>query len=216
MSSRQQPRRVARELALLSLSQLKSAPEQLERQDFNALVLAAVRALRSEAQEFLETAAGEVNRANERLLSSETRSANADSARAMLQEALGLTQGAINRLGSALDWPETLQLAGQTDVREFALELIAAVHRRRSEIDQILEAALVDWQLSRLPRLDLDILRLAVAEIYFLEVPQKVAINEAVELAKRYSDDEGSRFINGVLRRVSNQRGNAPAPLPKP
>jgi N utilization substance protein B len=55
-------------------------------------------------------------------------------------------------------------------------------------------------------------LRIAVAEISFLGLPTRVAINEAVELAKRYSDDEGHRFINGVLRRVTD-RINAEARL---
>ncbi|NEO00992.1 MAG: transcription antitermination factor NusB, partial [Moorea sp. SIO3I7] len=59
------------------------------------------------------------------------------------------------------------------------------------------------WQLKRLPRIDRDILRMAVAEISFLGIPDRVAINEAVELAKRYSDEEGHRFINGVLRRAN-------------
>ncbi len=75
----------------------------------------------------------------------------------------------------------------------------------RTQIDQLLQESLVDWQLTRLARIDRDILRIAVTEILFLEVPDRVAINEAVELAKRYSSDEGHRFINGVLRRVTNQ-----------
>ncbi|MEO1068445.1 MAG: transcription antitermination protein NusB, partial [Cyanobacteria bacterium J06638_6] len=57
----------------------------------------------------------------------------------------------------------------------------------------------------RLPRIDRDILRLAVVEMNYLGTPDRVAINEAVELAKRYSDDDGFRFINGVLRRVVNR-----------
>jgi N utilization substance protein B len=48
-----------------------------------------------------------------------------------------------------------------------------------------------------------------VAEMLYLDIPQKVAINEAIELAKRYSDDEGYRFINGVLRRVTNKLNEA-------
>jgi N utilization substance protein B len=203
MSIRQQPRRVARELALLSLSQIRNNAPPPE--NISSLLVAAVRTLRGEVQEGLEAAAAEVNRSHERLLGSEIRSTSLDSAKAMIQEALTLTQGAINRLAIALELPETLQLAGQEEVRAFALALIGAVQRRRPEIDQTLTNAMVDWQLSRLPRIDLDILRLAVAEIMFLEVPQKVAINEAIELAKRYSDEEGYRFINGVLRRVTNQ-----------
>jgi N utilization substance protein B len=128
----------------------------------------------------------------------------------MIREALELAQTAINRLASAVDFPEMMQLASQYEVRQYAIELIGTVQRRGAEIDQTLERAMVDWQLKRLPRIDRDILRMALAEMMFLEIPQKVAINEAVELAKRYSDDEGYRFINGVLRRVSNQLAESP------
>lgn len=214
MSLRQQPRRIARELALLSLSQIKNNPEKLDKEDANSLVLAAIRTLTTEIHDILETASAEVNRSNERILSSETRATSVDGAKAMIREAIELTQTAINRMAIAIELPETIQLASQYEVREYTLELIAAVHRRRQEIDQQLEQALVDWQLNRLPKIDQDILRLALAEIMFLEVPQKVAINEAIELAKRYSDDEGHRFINGVLRRVSNQLPNISSSLP--
>jgi N utilization substance protein B len=104
-----------------------------------------------------------------------------------------------------IDFPEIVQLSSQYEVREYALELIGTVYRRRAEIEQELTGALVDWQLHRLPRIDRDILQIAVAEMLYLDIPQKVAINEAIELAKRYSDDEGYRFINGVLRRVTNK-----------
>lgn len=212
MSPRQQPRRIARELALLSLSQIKNNPEKLEKEDANSLVLAAIRTLTSEIHEILETASDEVSRSNERLFSSEIRANSLDGAKAMIKEAIDMTQTAINRLAIAVELPETIQLASQYEVREYTLELIGTVHRRRQEIDQQLERSLVDWQLNRLPKIDQDILRLALAELMFLQVPQKVAINEAIELAKRYSDDEGHRFINGVLRRVSNQLSNKPTP----
>jgi N utilization substance protein B len=97
-------------------------------------------------------------------------------------------------------------------VREYTLELIETVYRRRLEIDQQLESVLVDWQLSRLPKIDRDILRIAAAEIIFLNVPCKVSINEAVEMAKRYSDDDGYRFINGVLRRLTEHLRKSMSP----
>lgn len=200
-----QPRRIARELALLSLSQLPNVPEQLDSQQIMNLVLAAVRTLTSEIQEALETAAAELKRGSDRLLSSETRATDVRSARAMVVDAIELTEKAINHLGTAVEIPETLQLANQQEVRSFALEILTTISRRQQEIDQTLTDALEDWQLNRLPRIDRDILRIAVAEISFLGVPQRVAINEAVELAKRYSDDEGHRFINGVLRRVTDR-----------
>jgi len=209
MSPRQQPRRIARELALLSLSQIKGNPENLEQQTLNDLILVAVRTLTLEIQETLETAAAEISRGNERILSSDTKATNLKSAQTMVKEAISLTHNAINRLGTVIDFPEIVQLSSQYEVREYALELIGTVYRRRGEIEQELTGALVDWQLHRLPRIDRDILQIAVAEMLYLDIPQKVAINEAIELAKRYSDDEGYRFINGVLRRVTNKLNEA-------
>jgi transcription antitermination protein NusB len=85
------------------------------------------------------------------------------------------------------------------------MQVISAVNANMPAIDKLLTQSLVDWQLNRLARIDRDILRIAVAEILYLGVPDKVAINEAVELAKRYSGEDGYRFINGVLRRVTDQ-----------
>lgn len=201
-----EPRRIARELALLSVSQLPANPERLATQQLSGMVLAAIRTLSSEAQEALETAAAELKRSSDRLLSSETRASDVQSARAMVSDAIELSQAAINRMGSAVSLPEFIHLSNQQEVRAYALEILSTVSRKRTEIDEILEQALLDWQLNRLPRIDRDILRIAVAEIEFLGLPERVAINEAVELAKRYSDEEGHRFINGVLRRVTDQR----------
>ncbi|MBD2073022.1 transcription antitermination protein NusB [Phormidium sp. FACHB-592] len=200
-----QARRIARELALLSVSQLPSNPERLEMQQLQNVVVAAVRTLTSEAQDALETASAELQQGSARLLTSETRAVDVESARAMVNEAIALTQTAINRLGVAMDVPEFIQLANQQDVRHYALEIISKLKANREQIDQILSTALVDWQLSRLAWIDRDILRIAVTEIVFLGIPDRVAANEAVELAKRYSGEDGHRFINGVLRRVVEQ-----------
>ena len=209
-----QPRRIARELALLSLSQLPSSAEKLETQQLSNLLLAAVRTLTSEVQDTLSTAAAELQRANDRLLTSETRAVDLKTARAMVGEGIELTQTAINRVGTAIELPELIQLANQKDfdVRSYALQVVSIVNTRRNEIDAQLTKALVDWQVNRLARIDRDLLRIAVAEIVFLGVPNSVAINEAVELAKRYSGDEGHRFINGVLRRVTEQLKQAAQP----
>lgn len=184
---------------------MPAASEKLETQQINNLILAAVRTLTGEIQEALETAAAELKRGSERLLSSETRTTEVQSAKAMVLDAIALTQKAINRLGTAVEIPEVIQLANQQEVRNYALEILKTINRRQTEIDSILTDALQDWQLNRLARIDRDILRISVVEISFLGVPDRVAINEAVELAKRYSDEEGHRFINGVLRRVTDR-----------
>ncbi len=200
-----QPRQISRELALLSLSQLPSSPEKLAGQQLSSVMLAAIRTLRGEVSEALETAAAELKRGSSTLLNSEIRAPDVESARAMVREAMELTQTAINQLGIAVELPEFILLANQQEVRAYTMEIITTVNQRRTEIDLILEEALLDWQLNRLPRIDRDILRIAVAEMVFLGLPEKVAINEAVDLAKRYSDEEGRRFINGVLRRVTDR-----------
>jgi transcription antitermination protein NusB len=198
-------RRIARELALLSISQLPSKPERIEAQQLQDVVLAAIRTLTTEVRETLETASAELDRGSERLLSSQTRAADIQSSRAMVEEAMELAKNAINRIGISVELPEFVQLANQQEVRDYVIEVLTQVQKSRKEIDEILETSMVDWQVHRLVRIDQDILRIAIAEMWFLKIPTQVAINEAVELAKRYSGEDGHRFINGVLRRVSQE-----------
>ncbi|HEY9769706.1 MAG TPA: transcription antitermination factor NusB [Coleofasciculaceae cyanobacterium] len=205
MALRKQPRSIARELALLSISQIKTKKGKLAQEDLDSLVLAAIRTLTIEVQDNLEAASAEIKRGEERILNSETRASDLNSARVMIQEALSVSQTAVNRLGIAVEFPEFLQLTNQEQVRQYATEIIATVNEYRQEIEAAIENVLVAWQLSRLAKIDRDILRIAVAEIIYLEVPERVAINESVELAKRYSDEDGFRFINGVLRRLSDR-----------
>ncbi|WP_293155507.1 MULTISPECIES: transcription antitermination factor NusB [unclassified Microcoleus] len=195
-------RETSRELALLGISQLPVNPELLEAKKLQDVLLAAIRTLTTEVQESLEAAASEVQRGSDKLLASEIRAADIQSARAMVREALELTQTAINRLGSAMEFPELIQLANQQDVRTYALQILTKVSANRVQIDELLSEALVDWQIDRLPRIDRDIMRIAIAEILYLGLAEQVSVSEAVQLAKRYSGDEGHRFINGVLRRV--------------
>ena len=204
MPSRKQPRSIARELALLSISQISHNPQKLADEDLSVFVLSAVRTLTAEVQDLLEAAAGETKRGEERILSS-NQANDLDSAKEMVLDAMQLAQSAINRLGTAIEIPEFVQLTNKQEVKEYAVELISTIKEKRSEIEKFLEDVLVAWQLNRLPKIDRDILMIAVAEILYLEVPDRVAIDEAVELAKRYSDSDGFRFINGVLRRVSDR-----------
>ncbi|GAP94366.1 transcription antitermination factor NusB [Leptolyngbya sp. NIES-2104] len=198
-----QARRISRELALLSISQLPSDLEKVNQQKLQDLVLASIRTLTTEARDTLETAAAELQRGDAQLLKSQTRAANLEAARSMVQEAVNLAQSAINRLGGAIDLPEFIQLANQAEVRAYAMEIITRLQVERATVDQLLNGILVDWNVDRLAAIDRDILRIATTEMMFLGVPTSVAINEAVELAKRYSNEDGYKFINGILRRVT-------------
>ncbi len=88
--------------------------------------------------------------------------------------------------------------------QKFTLELINGVVDNIAAIDEQLVPYLKKWHLKRLPVTDRSILRVALFELlYRPDIPPNVSINEAVELAKAYSDNKGAKFINGVLDRVS-------------
>ena len=95
---------------------------------------------------------------------------------------------------------------GESDgeVRGFARGLVAAVQGNRAEIDRLIAAAAENWSLERMAVIDRNILRLGAAQLRFMEgaVPPKVAIDESIELAKRFGEEESSRFINGILDRI--------------
>ncbi|WGV27771.1 transcription antitermination factor NusB [Halotia branconii] len=204
------PQQIARELALLSLSQLPINAKKITEEHLPKLVLATVRTLRSEVQDSLDNAAAELQRSSDRLLTSETRASDLNSARTMLKEAIECTQTAINQLGAAVEFPELIQLANQDrEVGRYAIQIVKLVNEERVAIDERIGSALVDWQVTRLAQIDKDILRIAVGEMLFLGLPDSVVVNEAVLLAKRYSGDDGHRFINGVLRRVTEQKKTA-------
>ncbi len=81
-----------------------------------------------------------------------------------------------------------------------------------AEIDECIQNHLKTWTLARLATLDRSILRIACCELlFFPDIPPKVSINEAVEIAKKYCDDESGRFVNGVLDAIYKQRAGGKA-----
>lgn len=81
----------------------------------------------------------------------------------------------------------------------FAAYLAESTWKAREEIDQVISKLSIDWPLDRIGKVDGGILRLAMQEIKMGETPVSVVINEAVELAKKYSTSEAAKFINGIL-----------------
>lgn len=89
-------------------------------------------------------------------------------------------------------------------INTFAESILTSVEANCEEIDKIIEDNSQDWNLARLPKVSLAILRLAVAEIKYIDdVPNGVAVNEAVELAKKYGTNEDASFINGILGTIA-------------
>jgi transcription antitermination factor NusB len=92
------------------------------------------------------------------------------------------------------------------DTRAFASELVHGAKSRQLEIDKRIAESTEHWDINRMAVVDRNILRLAVYELLFEPgVPGKVAINEAIEIAKKFGTSESSRFINGVLDRIHRE-----------
>ena len=90
-----------------------------------------------------------------------------------------------------------------SDERNFAYDLILAVLSHRNEIDKYIEQVAENWELERIALLDKILIEIATAEmIHFENIPTKVSINEAIEIAKSYSTDKSGKFINGVLDNI--------------
>lgn len=110
---------------------------------------------------------------------------------------------------------ENAREARELDADEFTVKLAYGAYEKLTEIDGQIENFSIGWKISRLSRVVLSILRLAVYEILFLsdEVPCGVSINEAVELAKKYGSADDPAFINGVLgsmaRRLDGKKNGA-------
>ena len=105
---------------------------------------------------------------------------------------------------SVMDLAEAAQDARDFIIEPFALELAQGAEEKLADVDALIDANSHKWSHNRISRVALAVLRLAIYEMkYCDETPDSVAINEAVELAKRYGGDEDSSFVNGFLGGIS-------------
>jgi N utilization substance protein B len=93
--------------------------------------------------------------------------------------------------------------------RSFAVDLVRGVVAERTRIDQLLADAAENWSLGRFARVDLNVLRIGVHELLHPEsgAPTRVALDEAIEIARRYAGDESAEFVNGILDAVAGVLG---------
>ena len=114
----------------------------------------------------------------------------------------GIYAGDPSKLCASKAFPKLIVSSGQIDIREDVNQRICNIINNLKSIDSDIDQVMDGWRLKRLPRIDRDILRLAYVDINFLNTPVAVACDEAVNLANKYSDLQGRKFINGVLRRL--------------
>lgn len=93
---------------------------------------------------------------------------------------------------------------------EYLTRLVTGAIEHKNEIDQLIKENLEKWSIDRLATVDRNLLRIAVYELKFAknDVPENVILDEAIEIAKKYGDDQSSRFINGVLSKVKQKNLN--------
>ena len=90
---------------------------------------------------------------------------------------------------------------GNEELVQFARSLVAGVRRNRAELDDMLSRTADNWGLERMAATDRNVLRMGGYEILYADTPDRVAINEAVELAKRFGSSQSAQFVNGILDR---------------
>jgi transcription antitermination protein NusB len=119
---------------------------------------------------------------------------------ALFQEDLN-PQNSLENLGAFL--AARLQ---DEELREFAKQLVLGVKRNQDELDALLASKAEHWSVHRMAATDRNLLRLGAFEIRYSDTPDRVAIDEAVELAKRYGSAQSSQFINGILDKLIERK----------
>ena len=115
-------------------------------------------------------------------------------------------ESALDDFWASMAWVPDDCAAVSEDARAYALQLIEGIMQHRDALDAEITGALANWVPERVGRIERNILRVALFELrHAPDVPEKVAMNEAIEIAKRFGNDEAPRFINGVLDRLKGE-----------
>lgn len=108
-------------------------------------------------------------------------------------------------VGLTTEWKSMLDQIAESgalseEVKKYARDLVTRVYESLNQIDQSIQERAANWEMKRMAAIDRNIIRLAVAEMtYFTDVPVKVVIDEAVELAKTFGSSDSGKFVNGVI-----------------
>jgi len=197
---------LSRELSLISLGLIKDrATFKLNKFQIEEIFESALDSLLNYCRDELDNCESVLENASQKILESELKegvNSSFLSVRGDLKNSLKKIEVVMNTLSVTLDFPKLIISSGQNDIREDVNQRILNIINNLKIIDSDIDKAMDGWRLKRLPRIDRDILRLAYADINFFNTPVAVACDEAVNLANKYSDTQGRKFINGVLRRL--------------
>ena len=197
---------LSRELSLISLGLIKDKGDfKLNKFQIEEIFESALDSLINHCRDELDNCESELENASQTILDSELREgidSSFSNVREELKKSIKKIETVMNTLSVTLDFPKLIVSSGQIDIREDVNQRISNIINNITVIDYEIDQSMDGWRLKRLPRIDRDILRLAYVDINFLDTPIAVACDEAVNLANKYSDLQGRKFINGVLRRL--------------
>ena len=199
-------RSLSRELSLLSLGLINDKGDlELNKFQIEEIFESALDSLINLCRDELDNCEADLENASQWILDSELKEGSNSSfanVRDELKQAFYKLESIMNSLSVTLDFPKLIVSSNQNDIREDVNHRIFSIINNVKTIDSEIDEVMDGWRLKRLPRVDRDILRLAYLDIHFLNTPVAVACDEAVNLANKYSDTQGRKMINGVLRRL--------------
>ena len=209
-----QARRAARELALILFSQLDTIQDN--KWNFQDIILKSVRTLTNNSADELNSVTNSILEIKEYIREYEAN--HPDNLERPIDVSdmpvpVPMTSDMQNKLDDLLNVAEKAMLALEiaemctleenSDVKEYIKKIMTQFKLHKTEIDEQIQKYAVGWDISRLYKMDKDILRISICELLFIkDAPVKVVIDEALELAKKYSTDDSSSFINGILGKV--------------
>ncbi len=210
-----QARRAARELALILFSQMDSIKD-LNKWDFQDIVLKSVRTLTNSSADDLKsvtTSILEIKEYIEEYESNHPKNLERPIDVSNIPVPVPMTSDMQNKLDELLNIAEKTMLAIEiaemstleenSHVKEYIIKIANAYKENKEEIDEQIKKYALGWDINRLVKMDKDILRIAICELlYVKDAPLKVIIDEAVELAKKYSTEDSASFVNGILGKV--------------
>ena len=199
-------RSLSRELSLISLGLIKDKGDlKLNKSQIEEIFESALDSLINHCRDELDNCESNLENASQKILESELQEgidSSSSNVREELKKSIKKIETVMNTLSITLDFPKLIVSSGQIDIREDVNQRISNIINNLTTIDSEIDQSMDGWRLKRLPKIDRDILRLAYVDINFLDTPIAVACDEAVNLANKYSDIQGRKFINGVLRRL--------------
>jgi len=216
-----QARRAARELALILFSQLDDKITSYAKEDLEDIILKSVRILTNSASDELKLTVGSLMEMRDFIDDYEAnhqtnleRPIDTSNIPVQIPMTSDMT-GRINEMVEiaekalfALEIAEIAALEGKNEVKNYTVLIAEKFKENAGFIDGQIQKFAKGWDIQRLVKMDKDVLRIAIAELlYIKDAPMKVIVDEALELAKKYSTDESASFINGILAKVIVENG---------